>query len=535
MRFAPIIRVSTEKQEKKGESLKTQTAQIKNAVEMMKGTIPDHCWQYSGQEHATAEFEREKLDQLLEDASKDLFDAVIVVDPTRWSRDNKRNEEGLDILRDNRIKFFVGTMPHSLYDPNQTFIIAQAVGIGKYMADLGSYKSITTRIRKAREGRPAATVPHGRTWDEKKGWGVDPEAKEIINDVAKRFLAGECLTHLGKIYGRSRNYLRYLLKERCGDTWIQKFKAKKFDIDEVIETPVPPLIDDPNIIEAVKARLEANKTTLRGALRKSVKGNRTYQKYLFSKMILCGHCGSGLSGEFSNYRIRHYKHKPYDVKMGVQTPCSCRHFRVVQCDLIEQPIMKHILKTFGDPVAAEKAIKDAIPDLSEVAGLEKGLIRFEKDRDELNRKIESWMNQIEDEEDEDGLYRLIMNRVKKYFVRVEAIEAEIKSIKRKLESIPNRQKIEHQASIMKRMIKGYHKTPPKKYYEKLTFEEKRELLQHLFIGKDADGNRLGIYIKKYEKGWKYEIRGILISDYGSLSDDALLLDTKKTTNVDRPT
>lgn len=41
------------------------------------------------------------------DASKDLFDAVIVFDPSRWSRDNKLNKEGLNILRKNSIRFFL--------------------------------------------------------------------------------------------------------------------------------------------------------------------------------------------------------------------------------------------------------------------------------------------------------------------------------------------------------------------------------------------------------------------------------------------
>jgi hypothetical protein len=45
---------------------------------------------FGGQEHATAGFEREKLAQLLADAEKKPrpFDAVIVADATRWSRDN---------------------------------------------------------------------------------------------------------------------------------------------------------------------------------------------------------------------------------------------------------------------------------------------------------------------------------------------------------------------------------------------------------------------------------------------------------------
>ena len=59
LRFAPLIRVSTEKQEQKGESLRTQKTQIEQAVEYLNGKIPKRCWKYSGQEHATPNQERE--------------------------------------------------------------------------------------------------------------------------------------------------------------------------------------------------------------------------------------------------------------------------------------------------------------------------------------------------------------------------------------------------------------------------------------------------------------------------------------------
>ncbi len=106
LRFAPIIRVSTEKQKDKGESLNVQTKQIKQYVKSLNGVVPEHCWQYSGQEHATPDQERYKLDKLLEDSAKGLFDAVIVVDASRWSRDNLKSKAGLETLRTHDIKFF---------------------------------------------------------------------------------------------------------------------------------------------------------------------------------------------------------------------------------------------------------------------------------------------------------------------------------------------------------------------------------------------------------------------------------------------
>ena len=83
LRFAPIVRVSTEKQKKKGESLRTQETQIRQYIAMLEkaipggACIPEYCWQYKGQEHATPNQERVLLDRLLKDSSKDIFDVVI--------------------------------------------------------------------------------------------------------------------------------------------------------------------------------------------------------------------------------------------------------------------------------------------------------------------------------------------------------------------------------------------------------------------------------------------------------------------------
>ena len=68
LRFAALVRVSTERQEKQGESLRTQQSQIESAVKKLAGTVTK--W-YAGQEHATAGWEREQRDRMLAEAEKD--------------------------------------------------------------------------------------------------------------------------------------------------------------------------------------------------------------------------------------------------------------------------------------------------------------------------------------------------------------------------------------------------------------------------------------------------------------------------------
>ena len=61
LRFCPIVRVSTEKQERKGRSLKTQKTEIKHYVKILEGNINPDCWKYSCQEHAMGIEERENI------------------------------------------------------------------------------------------------------------------------------------------------------------------------------------------------------------------------------------------------------------------------------------------------------------------------------------------------------------------------------------------------------------------------------------------------------------------------------------------
>ena len=133
--------------------MKTQKEQIERAVQILGGTIPGHCWRYSGQEHATPDQERRKLDQLLEDAGKGLFDAAIVCDASRWARDNRKNKEGLEILRAHGIRFFVGTTEYDLFNPEQAFFLGMATEVNEYAASASAWKSVIND-RKDELGKP---------------------------------------------------------------------------------------------------------------------------------------------------------------------------------------------------------------------------------------------------------------------------------------------------------------------------------------------------------------------------------------------
>jgi DNA invertase Pin-like site-specific DNA recombinase len=93
MLFAPLVRVSMESQERQGESLRTQRADLEADIRSLGGKV--YKW-YAGQEHATPDYERRILEEFMTDARARKFDAVIVWHVNRWSRDNDKSSTYLE-------------------------------------------------------------------------------------------------------------------------------------------------------------------------------------------------------------------------------------------------------------------------------------------------------------------------------------------------------------------------------------------------------------------------------------------------------
>jgi DNA invertase Pin-like site-specific DNA recombinase len=166
--FAPLIRVSTERQEKQGESLKTQRKQLESAIASLGGDI--YRW-YAGQEHATPDQERRILEELMRDVVDKRFDAVMVADFSRWSRDNGKSKEYTRILKDKGIRFFVGSREIDLFDPSQAFMLGMSVEVAEFFAREQAYKSIINRIERAKGGYLSSSgrVPYGRVFNRVMG------------------------------------------------------------------------------------------------------------------------------------------------------------------------------------------------------------------------------------------------------------------------------------------------------------------------------------------------------------------------------
>jgi DNA invertase Pin-like site-specific DNA recombinase len=512
--FAAVIRVSTEKQDQQGESLRNQKTQNIRSAEILGGTIIE--W-YGGQEHATPGYEKKEIDRLLNNAQKKTkkFNAVLFNNADRWSRDNEYSHRGIDVFKKNNIRFFIGTTEYDLCNPEHLFFIEMNTTVGQFYARNQKRKSLNNRIHRAERGLPACgKLPFGRTFvrDKKEDngkWGLDEDKKTDIEDIATRYLAGEKLSMLAEEYGMNHANLHKILTKRCGPIWEQSFNSDELNIHEVVKTTIPRLLPEATI-KAIKEKSQANKTFTHGHLK---------YPYLLRRVTFCKHCGYTMFGQTNHNGHQYYRH----AHMKRVRKCS-QPKTWVRADELEDIVMRHLFECFGNPAAVQKAIEDATPNKEEVEELIRRSKRISDKREKLSR----------------GRNR-ILRLITKGVITDKEAEKELGSIKQKdstlqsewnriqdnLENLPNTDRIRAVSQkVSSQFVSKYKYTDSRLIakkrlinhgYNQMTDEEKRALVELVFSGKTPEGKRMGVSIEwDANKKWEFNIHGHLIEEIGLL-------------------
>jgi DNA invertase Pin-like site-specific DNA recombinase len=511
LRFGPLIRVSTEQQEKQGESLRTQRKQAEEDVSSLGGTIAG--W-YGGQEHATPGYEKKEVDRLVGDAARGVFDAVIVTNADRWSRDNAKSTQGLDTLRRNGIRFFVRTFEYDLFNPEHRLLLGMSAVIGQFQAHHQTKKSLDNRISRARRGLPASgKLPFGRTFDPKTGlWGIDEQKKAMIEDVARRYLAGEPLPKLAAEHGVNHANLHKVLTRRCGDRWEQKFDSDDLNIHERVEIAVPRLLPE-ETIQAIRRKAEANKTYYHGQAK---------HPYLFGRMVFCAHCGYAMFGQCNKNGHRYYRHAHARREQECQRPRAW-----VSADDLEDAVIRDLFSTFGNPAAVLRAMEEALPNPGKIQEyreckerIEAELLKVAAARDTFLRLITKGTITGAQADNELGELRQ----------KDERLTAELARLDAGLENVPTKEQLQAVAERVAAAVSGRRRTNARLCartseintdFAGMAWEEKRSLAEMVFGGKTPDGKRMGIYIQwadgqesRRRKTWLYRVLGRLIDEPG---------------------
>jgi DNA invertase Pin-like site-specific DNA recombinase len=360
LRFAALVRVSTERQEKVGESLRTQRKQNERDVARLGGTIVG--W-YGGAESAmSGDHEKVEVDRLIADAGRGKFDAVIVAYADRWSRDNAKSKEGLEVFRRSGVRFYIGTTEMDLFDPQHRFILGMNAEVGEFFVLQQAKKSLENRIERARDQNAptCGDLPFGRTWDKEKGWSIIPEKQQALADIADRYLAGEPLAAVAAEHGLNPLLVYRVLRKKggcAGDTWMQHFLSERLGIDEPVETKVPPLLPD-EIIRRVRQAMDK--------VNSGVRHGRPRSDCLLAGRIFCSGCGLMLTPEYKRGTWL-YLHPRHLRRLGDRLrECSLGQPRPrVRVDWADSEVLFRLFGMFGNPTLLRRAVKAAVPDTSE--------------------------------------------------------------------------------------------------------------------------------------------------------------------------
>ena len=502
LRFAALIRVSTERQEEQGESLENQRNAITRIVkEELQGKIVG--W-YGGQEHGTPGYEKKEVDRLLSDATKRKFDAVITDRNDRWSRDNEKSSQGLRIFRENGIRFFSGLHEFDLFDPADELFVNMNVTIAQYFARYISKESRRGKVERAKKGEPSSgLLPFGRTFNkDTKQWGIDREKQVIIETAAMRYLNGESIMSIADDYGMDGSGLRNILMNRCGDTWSQKFKKQKKDengntVYDVYETKIPRLLPKP-VIKALHQKAAANKTFTHGDIK---------NHYLLSRVIFCGHCDYSLFGQTTTSGYTYYRHTSKKHPNKSAKKCNrkdkCNH---VPTKDVEDTVLAYLYDMFGNPAHIQQAVERAIPDMKKVEGDRRRLIEITALLKQVNKKRNSLMDAVCDEV---FTKQQIKSKADELNSREEKLANEEQRLNERLANVPSSKDVKN-VSMKIAIVKRGAKLKP---FSEMTDSEKRLLLQMVFSGKTSEGKRHGIYIKWHDsKHWSFSIYGQLVDE-----------------------
>jgi site-specific DNA recombinase len=480
---------------------------------------------------------RDAYQQMMRDAANGLFDIIVVFDMTRFGRD------GLNILTS--AQTLKGDFGVDVVDCKGGFdtrgsdrVLTNFVHAGMAQQERIRILERTKRgrIRKAREQHSplGSKRPFGRIWrwhDVKKTsgeWSIDEDKQRMVQECARRYLAGEWLDKLGPEFGTSHGYLHTILTKSCGPIWIQRVRCAELGIDETIETPIPPLLDD-KTIEAVKARAQANKTYHRGQLK---------NPYLLAHFVFCSHCGYSMFGQTNNINgNRHYRHAHSRRDRVCERPKAS-----VNAERLERIIMLYLFDLFGNASKVQRAIQEALPDQNKTRELEERLVRIKAELAELGKKRGRLIDAIaEGTIGKDA----VTKKLDELAHREGVLRQEQGSIDATLANIPSAEQVKRTAEEIAGRFhydtdkQGRTKRRAQKrrdhivadlanaHFEQMTWQEKRELCAMVFGGKAPSGKRLGVYIEWAGEGarngqpkeWKFTIQGRLIHEAGTVPSE----------------
>ncbi|OMF38819.1 hypothetical protein BK133_01035 [Paenibacillus sp. FSL H8-0548] len=394
MRIAIYLRVSTEMQVEDGYSLRAQRATLIEYCKANEYSVSDI---YMDEGISAKDTNRPQLQRLLDDATKGLFDAVLVHKFDRFTRSVKDLYELLGYLKLHGVSFI---------SKQEKFDTSNAMGMAM-LGMLGVFAQferelIGERVRfgmeqKVKEGKkPNGQFPYGY---DKEG-NIIPEEAEIIRLVRHMYMKEQM--------GFKTIAMRLIDKgiTRRGSTW--RASTVSFTLSNTFYAGIiqfgnrmengkyaghrkelrKGVIHEKGIYEAIFTEEEFFEH-LRYMRSRSVSGYSRKREYFFTGLLRCGRCGASMFGKLTHS----VPNKDGVVKKRMYYVCSTRRDNnTCKMPTIQQNHIEHLLMKYISDIAIEKSLTAAEKKKSDNQNeaREKLIQKLKRDLDSVRNRVKKW-------------------------------------------------------------------------------------------------------------------------------------------------
>jgi site-specific DNA recombinase len=493
-RYAIFARVSTRDQ-LTGYSLEVQEHQARDYVKRAGGTIVKV---YSDQESATGKAEdRAMLQRLLADAAQGLFDAVVIQETTRLSRNlgvmvavtEKLTEAGI-ALHD-----FNGPVP--LETPEGEFVTHMKALVGRFAARQGVAKSLSSRERVLKSGGIAAgRPPFGRRWNpESKKLELIPEKHDLMRRaygliVNRRHSLNRAAAELDM----ADSSLRKAIRQAALTETVQHFKG------ETYRFPCPPLLT-PRQLRRIEERLAANRVT-----RPQTKG-----EYLLQGLVRCAACQATMTGQTSTkdgkrYSVYRHPVDTYDQSRG----CVWQ----VPVEDLDSDVLTTCAKVLSNGHSLRQAIEAALSEQYTAAqDIGNRLKQVDADIQRASVRLQRTLDTLVAFADESEARKRLTTRAGEEEHRLKELHSERDELARQATLVQVTPETADEIAAKLRSLYWGDGVGPELM---LKFEQRREFVRTI-VGRTTRDSAMGVYVRMYRpKGgskkavrWAYKLDGHL--------------------------
>ena len=190
-RIVGYVRVSTEEQVD-GHSLDAQRREIARYAEQRELTLVGIYADEGVSAHTDRIEKRPQLSALLADASRGLFDAVVVHTIDRWARNIRVQTEALQRLGGAGVGFVSLTESIDFSTPSGKLMLTMIGGFSEFFSDQLAVHVVKSQRQRADTGLPIGPIPFGYVPGEPgEAPVVEPEEGEAVREAFAARAAGQ--------------------------------------------------------------------------------------------------------------------------------------------------------------------------------------------------------------------------------------------------------------------------------------------------------------------------------------------------------